>query len=73
VIGPERLSEIREELRRALSGTADPIRELEERLAASHPKKPSQVGEGEVMQSLRRVLEATPGRRGRRRSVETEG
>jgi hypothetical protein len=65
MIGPKRLSAIREELRRALDATGDdPIRWLEQRMTA--PEGQGDAGGGnEVLVSLRRFLE-TAGREKRR-------
>jgi hypothetical protein len=67
MIGPKKLGNIRQELRRALATTGDdPIRWLEERL--SGPKgQGSTAGRGsEVLDSLRRLLEETA--KGKRRT-----
>jgi hypothetical protein len=59
MIGPKKLSVIRRELHDALSTSADdPIRWLEERLATPPRRESPGSGEGEVLQSLRRILEA---------------
>jgi hypothetical protein len=66
MIGPKKLSTIRQELQRALAATGeDPITWLEARMAAleSHGNPP---GENEVLHCLRRILEA-PGRPRRQR------
>jgi hypothetical protein len=57
VIGPKKLSTIREELEHTFAATGDdPIRWLEQRMAAPAGKK---AGAGsEVLQSLQRLLEA---------------
>jgi hypothetical protein len=68
VIGPKKLSAIREELERAFAATADdPIRWLEERMAAPSGKN---AGPGsEVLQSLERFLEKSkPQKRRKARS-----
>jgi hypothetical protein len=66
MIGPKKLSTIRDEVRRALIATGeDPIRWLEERMTG--PDRPSSPAacESEVLRSLQRFLEV-PGRRKRR-------
>jgi hypothetical protein len=67
MIGPKKLSAIRQELESALTATGDdPIRWLEVRMTAPECQG-SAASEGrDVLQSLRRVLEAT-GREKRRR------
>ena len=60
MIGPKKLSAIREELQRALSATGDdPIRWLEERMTTPAYQGAENTGESEILHSLRRVLEAT--------------
>jgi len=67
MIGPKKLSTIRQELQRALRATGDdPIRWLEGRMAAPHRQGSAASGESEVLYSLRRFLEAT-GREKRRK------
>jgi hypothetical protein len=58
MMGPKKLSTIREEIRQAISATGeDPIRWLQQRIAEAERKG---TGEGEVLLSLQRVLEAAP-------------
>lgn len=65
MIGPKKLGSIRQELRRALAvAGGDPLRWLEERMAAPERQDPA-AGGSEVLQSLRRFLEG-PGRERRR-------
>ena len=60
MIGPKKLSTIRQELQRALTATGDdPIRWLEERMANPEHRGTAASGESEVLHSLRRILEAT--------------
>lgn len=67
VIGPKKLGTIREDLQRALSAAGDdPLRWLEERMAAPGRHGAAPMGESEVLHSLRRFLEA-PGRSNRPR------
>jgi hypothetical protein len=67
VIGPKKLSTIREELRRALIATGeDPIRWLEARITGPERQGPPAASESEVLRSLQRFLEV-PGRRKRRK------
>jgi hypothetical protein len=62
MMGPKTLSEIREELRRALAATGDdPLRWLEKRMTASSKRR----GKSEVLQSLWRFL--NEGKRGKPR------
>jgi hypothetical protein len=66
MIGPKKLSTIREELHRALTATGeDPIRWLEERLSAAQRQGPAAKG-SEILLSLRRLVEA-PGEPKRRK------
>jgi hypothetical protein len=59
MIGPKKLSAIRQELQRALIATGDdPIRWLEERMSAPEHQGAA-AGKCEILNSLRRVLEAT--------------
>jgi LmbE family N-acetylglucosaminyl deacetylase len=52
MIGPKKLSAIRQELQRAVTATGDdPIRWLERRMTASA------FGERQVLESLRRILD----------------
>jgi hypothetical protein len=67
VLGSKTLSTIREELRAALAATGDdPIRWLEERMAAPGRQ------ESEVLHSLRRVLEAAGQDRPRKQRAGTK-
>ena len=60
MIGPKKLSIIRQELQRALAATGDdPIRWLEERMNVPERQGPGGAGESEVLKSLRRFLEGT--------------
>ena len=60
MIGPKKLSRVRQELHGALTVTGhDPIRWLEERMSAPERQELAASGESEVLQSLRRVLEGT--------------
>ena len=62
MIGPKKLSTIREDLRRALAATGDdPIRWLEEHVAASERNRQDPSAESEVLLSLRRILSRTAG------------
>lgn len=75
MIGPKKLRAIRQDLRRALAATGqDPIRWLDERLAASSPNGIAASGRNEVLQSLRRFLRA-PGTTGdeRKRAITKTG
>ena len=55
MIGPKKLSTIRDELKRKLSaGGKDPIRWLETRIAEAERQKP---GSSEVLRSLKQLLE----------------
>jgi len=66
VIGPKKLSTIREELRRALIATGeDPVLWLEARMTGPDRQGPPAASESEVLRSLQRFLEV-PGRRKRR-------
>ena len=68
VIGRKKLGSIRQELQRAMKATGeDPIRWLEERMAAPQRHGIGAPGESEVVSSLRRLLERTgktPGQAG---------
>jgi hypothetical protein len=60
VIGRKKLSTIRHELQGALNATGDdPIRWLDERMAACGRQGPAAARESEVLRSLRRFLEAS--------------
>jgi hypothetical protein len=73
VIGPKKLSAIRQELHRALAATGDdPIRWLEERMAVPERQGSATSGESEVLHSLRRILEATERAKQQRRRVGTK-
>ena len=62
MIGPKKLSTIRQELQRALTAAGDdPIRWLEERMNTPEHQGSAGTGESEVLHSLRRFLE-TAGR-----------
>lgn len=66
MIGPKKLSVIRQELRRVLETTGeDPIDWLKARIAATERERPAATGEGEVLRSLRRFLEEKPGKKAR--------
>jgi hypothetical protein len=70
MIGPKKLSSIRQELRRALAAAGDdPIRWLDELMTAPERPGAAAPGESEVLQSLRRFLEAPGG--GKRRPQRT--
>ena len=59
MIGSKKLGTIRQELFRALADSGkDPIQWLEESLAAQSNEGAKGSGESEVMQSLRRIVEA---------------
>jgi hypothetical protein len=67
MMGNKTLSTIREELRAALGETAtDPIAWLEERIAA---KKHHGAGATDVLESLKRVLEAGTKKKRRKRAA----
>ena len=58
MIGAKKLSTIRQELQRALGATGDdPIRWLETRMALPARRRSGHSAEGQVLQSLRRVLQ----------------
>jgi hypothetical protein len=58
MIGPKKLSTIRDELKRALSALGDdPIRWLEDRIAEAEREGP---GASEVLRSLQRLLDGPP-------------
>lgn len=73
MIGPKKLGSIRQEVKRALAATGDdPIRWLEQRMIApGHQGAPAR-GASEVLQSLRRVLEAPGRKKPRKRRVSTK-
>ena len=65
MIGPKKLSTIRQELQHALGATGDdPIAWLQKRVAASQRRGAQTSAGSEVLQSLERFLEA-PGRKKR--------
>jgi hypothetical protein len=74
MIGPKKLSTIREEVRRALAEAAegDPIAWLEQRITAAAPTGVAGAERDEVLQSLRRILEA-PIRKKRSKRRATAG
>ena len=73
MIGPKKLSTIRAELRRALTTTdVDPIRWLEDRMTAPKRKGDASSGGGEVLRSLRRILEPTASEKKRSRRAGTK-
>lgn len=60
MIGPKKLSTIREELRSALLATGeDPIRWLEARMTDRGRRGSPAAGESEVLRSLQRFLEVS--------------
>jgi hypothetical protein len=62
MIGPKELSSIRQELRRALDAAGDdPILWLKQRMTAPAHPRAGAPEENEVLQSLRRWLEAPGG------------
>jgi hypothetical protein len=66
VIGPKKLSVIRQELRRALETTGhDPIDWLQARIVAVECERPAASGEGEILRSLMRFLAEKPRSKGR--------
>ena len=66
MIGPKKLSTIRQELRDAFAETGDdPIRWLEERMTTPK-RRGASASESEVMRSLRRFLEAPGPKKGRK-------
>ena len=73
MIGPKKLSQIRQDLQRALAATGDdPLRWLEERMAAPERQGVASPGESEVLHSLRRLLEAPRRSRRQRKRVGTK-
>jgi hypothetical protein len=67
MIGPTKLSAIREQLRGAIAATVDdPLQWLEERFAAPKGGVPSGSGQSEVLESLQRILEASDRGKGRK-------
>ena len=73
MMGPKKLSTIRQELEQALNQLAqDPIQWLEEQLGAATGQTAVPAGEGtQVLDSLRRVLEARG--KAKRRSRRVSG
>ena len=70
MMGSKKLSTICQELRDALASTGeDPIRWLEERIAAG---KRQGAGGTEVLESLKRVLERDGRHKGRKRRVRAK-
>ena len=73
MIGPKKLSTIRQELHDALAATGEnPIDWLERRMSEPKRQSATDSGESEVLRSLRRIIEATekhrpPARRGCRK------
>ena len=66
MIGPKKLSVIRQELRRCLKRLADdPIDWLQARIVALECERPAASGEGEILRSLTRFLAEKPRRKGR--------
>jgi hypothetical protein len=73
MIGPKKLSTIRQELKRALAAIDDdPIRWLEERMTTPEGQETAAAGGSEVLQSLRRILEATEKEKRRRPRAGTK-
>jgi hypothetical protein len=74
MIGPKKLSTIREEIRRALAdeGEGDPIAWLEQRMTAAARSGVAGSKRDEILQSLRRILETPTSKRTRMRR-ETAG
>jgi hypothetical protein len=73
MIGPKKLSTIRQELEQALAGTGeDPIRWLEERVTARRHRNAAVSGGSEVFDSLRRFLDATPREERKKRRVSAK-
>jgi hypothetical protein len=72
MIGPKKLTTIRQGLRSALSAAGgDPIRWLEERMAAAERPGAAVSGESEVLSSLRRFVEASGKGRHRKQRLGT--
>jgi hypothetical protein len=70
MIGPKKLSTIRQELQEALTATGeDPIRWLEERMTT---RLHSGADESEVLQSLQRFLAAPGGKKRRKQQAGRE-
>lgn len=60
MMGPRKLQDIRDQLQQILTdeGNGDPIAWLEQRMAASQRSRTAEQAHGEVLESLRRVVEA---------------
>ena len=72
MIGPKNLSTIRLEIRHALIAVSnDPMRWLEERMAAERPVS-KQTGESEVLLSLQRILAPVTTKKSRKPRVGTK-
>ena len=72
MIGPKKLSTIRQELDEALAATGDdPIRWLEDRMTNPEGQKGA-LGESEVLHSLRHFLSATGSAKRPKRRVGTK-
>ena len=68
MIGPTKLSTIREQLRGAIAATADdPLQWLEQRFSAPGGSVLSGSGQSEVLESLHRILDASDRGKGRKR------
>jgi hypothetical protein len=73
MIGPKKLSSIRQELQAALKAAGeDPIRWLEQRMAAPQRRGVALPGESEVLSSLRRFLEAPRKEKRRKQRLGTK-
>ncbi len=73
MIGPKKLSAIREELHTALAATSDdPLAWLEQRMAAPSGQGLAASGESEILHSLRRFLAAAGREKRRKKPVETK-
>jgi hypothetical protein len=73
MIGPKKLSTIRQQLQQALTPVGgDPLGWLEERMAAPEHPGSATDGESEVLQSLRRFLEAPGKQPGGKRRASTK-
>jgi len=70
MIGPKKLSTIRQELRQALADAGeDPIRWLEARVSVRRREKAADAGRSEILDSLQRFLEAAPCEKRRKRRI----
>lgn len=70
MIGPKKLSTIRDELRHALGGPdKDPIRDLDRRMSAADVREGVQRGDDEVIQALTRFLQTPTAPRRKRKAV----